>query len=96
MMRSILLAANEDDAYGWLRRHRHEVLSGGLTALVWPGRFHTLEGGPSFDRLAVTAAAFHMSVAIAACLTRIKGPDGLTPGQRLNPDEIGARMRGAT
>jgi hypothetical protein len=96
MMRRILLAANEDDAYAWLRRHRTEVLTGETVAIVWPGRFATLTGGPSFDRMAVTAAAFTMSAAIAACLTRVKGPDGLTPGQRLNADEIGARLRGAS
>src|SRR6478735_1417407 len=82
--RRLLLAADEDDAYGWLRRHRTEVLTGETVAIVWPGRFRTLEGGPSFDRIAVTAAASHMDAAIAACLTRVKGPDGLTPGQRLN------------
>jgi hypothetical protein len=95
-MRRLLLAADEDDAYGWLRRQRTEVLLTGETvAIVWPGRFATLTGGPTFDRLAVTAAAFTMSAAIAACLTRVKGPDGLTPGQRLNA-EIGARLRGAS
>jgi hypothetical protein len=90
--RRLLLAATEDDAYGWLRRHRAEVLAGGtVTAVVWPGRFRTLEGGPSFDRMAVTAAAYHMSAAIAACLTRVKGPDGLTPGQRLGVEASIAR-----
>jgi hypothetical protein len=96
-MRRLLLAATEDDAYGGLRRHRTEVLTGGtVTAVVWPGRFATLTGGQSFDRMAVTAAAYHMSAAIAACLTRVKGPDGLTPGQRLNAEQVGARMRGAS
>lgn len=96
-MRRLLLAASEDDAYGWLRRHRTDVLVGGsITAMVWPGRFYTLHGDAAFDRLATTAAAFGMDTHIAACLTRVKGPDGLTPGQRLNPDEIGARLRETT
>jgi hypothetical protein len=96
-MRRLLLAASEDDAYGWLRRHRTDVLTGGsITAIVWPGRFRTLHGSATFDRLATTAAAFTMDTHIAACLTRVKGPDGLTPGQRLNADEVGARMRGTS
>jgi hypothetical protein len=49
-----------------------------------------------FDRLAVSADAFTMDTHIAACLTRVKGPDGLTPGQRLSADEVGARLRGAS
>jgi hypothetical protein len=94
-MRRLLLAADEDDAYAWLRRHNHDRYDNRTVgAIVWPGRFWTLQGFPAFDRLAVTARAFGMSAAIAACLTRVKGPDGLTPGQRLCADEVGARMRG--
>lgn len=94
-MRRLLLAANEDDAYGWLRRHNGGGGNDPVVAIVWPGRFVSLAGGPVFDRLCVSAAAWHMSAAIAACLTRVKGPDGLTPGQRIGADEVGARMRGA-
>jgi hypothetical protein len=87
-MRRLLLAADEDDAYAWLKRHPHVP-----AAIVWPGRFKTLTGGPTFDRLAVSAAAWHMPAAIAACLTLVKGPDGLTPGQRLTADGIGQELR---
>ncbi len=94
-MRRLLLAADEDDAYAWLSRHRTRAL-GEVTVIVWPGRFATLAGGPSFDRLAVTAAAYSMHAAIAACLTLVKGTDGLTPGQRLATDEAGTRLRGVS
>lgn len=95
-MRRLLLAADADDAYGWFRRHEDGWDTQDIAAIVWPGRFVSLAGGPSFDRLAVTAQAYPLAAAIAACLTRVKGPDGLTPGQRITADEIGARMRGTT
>jgi hypothetical protein len=93
MPRFLLISSSEDAAYAWMRRHpdRHP------SAAVWPGRFHNLTGLVTpFDRLAVSADAFGMDAHIAACLTRVKGPDGLTPGQRLSADEVGARMRGAS
>ena len=92
-MRRLLLAANEDDAWEWIDRHYGVAAA---DAVVWPSRFHKLGGQQPFDRMSITAKAFGMSAAIAACLTRVKGPDGLTPGQRLNADEIGARMREVT
>lgn len=92
MTRFLLIASSEDHAYQWMRRHpdRHP------SAAVWPGRFINLHMVAPFDRLAVSADAFGMDAQIAACLTRVKGPDGLTVGQRLTADEIGARMRGTT
>jgi hypothetical protein len=91
--RLLLLAADEDDAYAWLDRHPAQAAFQ-VAAIVWPGRFKSLDGAGVFDRMAVTCEAYHLSAAIAACLTRVKGPDGLTPGQRLTADEVGARMRG--
>jgi hypothetical protein len=90
--RFLLVASSEDAAYDWMRRHpdRHP------SAAVWPSRFHLLSLTEPFDRLAVSADAFMMDTHIAACLTRVKGPDGLTPGQRLTTDEVGARLRGAS
>lgn len=92
MSRFLLVSSSEDAAYAWMRRHpdRHP------SAAVWPSRFHLLSFTEPFDRLAVSADAFTMDTHIAACLTRVKGPDGLTPGQRLTADEIGARMRETT
>jgi hypothetical protein len=90
--RLLVLAACESDLFEWMERHPDRK----PWMAVWPTRYHKLEGLPPFDRLAVTAAASIMQAAVAACLTRVKGPDGLTPGQRLAADEIGARMRGAT
>jgi hypothetical protein len=93
--RRLLLAADEDDAYAWMTRHGYPIPDG-IDMVVWPSRFHTLDRSAPFDRLAVTARASHMDAAVAACLTRVKGPDGLTPGQRLSADEVGARLRGAS
>jgi hypothetical protein len=90
--RFLLVSSSEDHAYGWMARHPDHHPS----AAVWPGRFHGLSLVEPFSRLAVSADAFHMTTHIAACLTRVKGPDGLTPGQRLCADEVGARMRGTT
>jgi hypothetical protein len=87
--RFLLISSSEDAAYAWMARHpdRHP------SAAVWSGRFHLLSLAAPFSRLAVSADAFHMTTHIAACLTRVKGPDGLTPGQRLNADDAGQRMR---
>lgn len=90
--RLLVLAHDEDDFFGWVARHPERSPYIG----VWPTRFHKLDGLPPFDRMATTARAYGMDTHIAACLTRVKGPDGLTPGQRLVADEIGTRMRGAT
>lgn len=93
MSRFLLISSSEDHAYGWMRRHpdRHP------SAAVWPSRFHLLSlVDRLFDRLAVSADAFGMDTHIAACLSRVKGPDGLTPGQRLDPEQVGARLRDAT
>jgi len=95
MSRLLLLAHDEDDAFAWLDRHPAQAAFQ-VAAIVWPGRFHSLDGAAPFDRMAVTAKAVRMEAAIASCLRRVKGPDGLTVGQRLNPDEIGARLRETT
>jgi hypothetical protein len=92
-MRRLLLTSDEDSCYRWMARHpdKHPA------AVVWPGRFKYLDTYPySFDKLMVSADAQHMDAAIAACLTRVKGPDGLTPGQRLAADEVGTRLRGVS
>jgi hypothetical protein len=90
--RFLLVSSSEDAAYAWMARHpgRHP------SAVVWPSRFHLLSLAGPFDRLAVSADAFTMDTHIAACLSRVKGPDGLTPGQRLNADEIGTKLRETT
>jgi hypothetical protein len=90
--RLLLLVANEDDMFGWLARHPDRRPD----CVVYRGKYMRLDGHRPFDRLAVSADAFGLDTAIAACLTRVKGPDGLTPGQRLCADEVGARMRGAS
>jgi hypothetical protein len=92
-MRRLLLTSDEDSCYRWMARHpdKHPA------AVVWPGRLKYLDTYPyHVDRLMVSADAAHLDTHIAACLTRVKGPDGLTPGQRLNADEVGARLRGTT
>src|SRR6478735_1521367 len=106
--RRLLLAADEDDAYAWRERHGCSVLA----TILWTGRFHSLAGRPAFDRMITTAAAYRKYTSVQmdpegwwllldhpvvrACLTRVKGPDGLTPGQRLTADEIGTRLRETT
>jgi hypothetical protein len=92
MNRQLLLCTDEGDMFGWLERHPDRKPD----MVIWPGRFWKLHNQPAFSRLAVTAEAWYLEAAVAACLTRVKGPDGLTPGQRLCADEVGARMRGAS
>lgn len=108
MTRRILLAADEDDAYAWRERHGCPALG----TILWPGRLHALDGRPAFDRMLTTAAAYRQLTAyqpeidaswslldhpvVRSCLTRVKGPDGLTPGQRITADETGTRLRGAS
>ena len=82
-MRTLLLAADEGDFFGWLERHPDRKPE----MVIWPGRFWKLHNQEPFTKLVVTAEAWHLEAAIAACLTRVKGPDGLTPGQRLGVDE---------
>jgi hypothetical protein len=88
----LVLAADETDFFGWLDRHPDAE----PTEVVWPGRFCKLDGAGVFTKLLVTAEAWYLDAAVAACLTRVKGPDGLTPGQRLSADEVGTRLREAT
>lgn len=80
--RVLLVAASEDDALDYLNR-RHPQ---GWIGLAFVGQRGATDPRP-YDRLAVTAKAFHLTPLIRAALTRVKEPDGLTPGQRLGVDE---------
>lgn len=95
MSRLLLFCADEDDMFGWLNRHPNRTPD----CVVHRGKFIRLDGQPAFDRMATTAAAYRGLSAdliwplglsllldhptVRACLTRVKGPDGLTVGQRL-------------
>lgn len=111
MSRILIFATNTDDLLDYLNRHSAVIGRAFLDYhAVWPTAMHRIDHAEPFTHMLVTAAAYAEALWVApkdspfltssplirACLMRVKGPDGLTPGQRITADEIGARMRGTT
>ena len=82
MTNVLIIAADEDDALATVRARRPE----GHITLIWDTCMaKIIQNGP-FDRLLVTAAAQkdpRVQTWIAACRTRLRGPDGKTPAERI-------------
>lgn len=91
----LVLGTSADDALDYtlrsktITRKRHE---GAHITLVWPGAFQRISNH-AFDDLHVSANVISYEIEarrdcwIAACRTRVKGPDGLIPSQRLQAKE---------
>lgn len=78
----LVIAANEDDALEFALRRKPE----GHITLVWDTCMaKVIQNGP-FDKLIVTTAAQkdpRVQTWIAAVRTRLRGPDGKTPAERI-------------
>ena len=99
MPHALILAMSEDDALDFVLTDRIAIVHrklGAHLSLVWPGEFKRLIYSSPFDHLLVTPAVrAHPDQAaarawVAACLTRVKGEDGLTPVQRLRQETANA------
>lgn len=88
----LVLGANEDDALHYVLHSRtlaRRRAEGAHIVLIWPGVFHRVIHSDPFDDLHVSEAVIcdpnthRRDTWIAACRSRVKGPDGRTPAERI-------------
>lgn len=92
MTRLLILGTDQDDALECATTDRlilaHRAV-GSRIELVWPTAFDRISGSEPFDDMVLTSrVATHpdaplVSNWVAACRTRVRGRDGLTPGERI-------------
>lgn len=87
----LVLGTDIDDVLSHVTTDRKLLAHRGLGAhvtIVWPGQFARIADSDPFDELIVTVPMMaHEDVLrrdnyIAACQTRVRGADGLTPCER--------------